>query len=226
MKRTLILSRPIFDTAPFRVFSEQLLSPKSSVFVVNYANEPHMLKIRFHRESRPEITKRHYDELTTKLVSFGVRVENIFFSQDDDSYEDFIQAFHKANVLIFCGGASENLLDKLEELAVGELIRNTEKPIIAYSAGAEVLLDNLLLLPSSFWPHAGDYYQGYSQRKAIGRIHHLVLSFHYTPDKAKWMREAADFANHTIQALSDNGGLFCEDEHQTWIGEHALFSRK
>lgn len=226
MKRTLILSQPIFDEAMFRPFAEKIAVAGSRVFVINYANEPRMLKIRFNRVVSVEKSEQYRSELIEKLTSFGIKTADIIFSNDGDTIEDFMTAYNKSDLLIFCGGAPENLLDKLEELAVTNLIANTQKPIIAYSAGAEVLLDNLLLLPSSFWIDAGNYYKGYAKRRAVGRIHELILSFHYTSENIKWLQEAVKFRKHTLYALTDYGGLYCEDDKIFWIGEHAVFLSK
>ena len=146
MRSTLILSEPVFDAEKFRIYASKILSPRDRVFVINYANEPTMLKMRFNRIGGEEINNRHYKELAKKLESFGIPASHISFSHDNDTRLDFLSNYHKSDVLIFCGGAPENLLDKLERLSVTDLIRGTEKAIIAYSAGAEVLLDNLLLL--------------------------------------------------------------------------------
>lgn len=226
MKRTLILSQPVFDEECFRSFVEKIAVAGSRVFVINYANEPKMLKIRFNRVVSAEKSEQYRNELIEKLSSFGIKTADIFFSNDGDTIKEFMTAYNKSDFLIFCGGSPENLLDKLEELTVTNLIANTEKPIIAYSAGAEVLLDNLLILPSSFWPNAGNYYKGYAKRQAVGRIHELILSFHYTFKNNKWLQEAAKFRGHTVYALTDHDGLYCENDQIIWIGEPVVFLNK
>ena len=224
MDKILVLSQPIFEQKPFFEYAQKLLKPGSRVFIVNYANEPTMLLKRFNRIGTPEITEKYMGELREKLRLFSVPEENILYSSDDDTKDAFMEKYLNSDVLIFCGGAPESLLDKLEELNVTELLKDSGKSAIAYSAGGEIFLEHLTLFPSSFWKNAGDYYKKLSTRKAIGLIKDLALSFHYTKDNEAFLQKACNELCSVIYALSDTDGAFVENQKLRWIGTPQKFS--
>lgn len=224
MNKLLLLSNPVFDTPSFFEFANIILNADSKVFIINYANEPKMLFKRFNRIGTPEITKKYIDELYEKLEFFSIPRENIILSSDDDTLSCFMEKFNQSEVLIFCGGAAESLLDKLEVLGVTDLIKNSNKSAIAYSAGAEIFLDFLTLLPSSFWQNAGNYYKVLSTRKALGFVNGLVLAFHHTDSRDDDIQKICNSLNSRIVALSDEDGVFVENEDMTWIGNPKIFT--
>lgn len=226
MNKTLIMCQPFFDKSQFIEFAKRMIKSKDKVFIINYANEPVMLKKRFNRIGNKAINEKYYQELREKLSLFGVQPQNIIYSDDEDKRTDFLYKYEHCDVLILCGGAPESLLDKFEELNICEIIKTTKKPIICYSAGAEVLLDFLTLYPSAFWENAGDYYKHFSTRKAIGRVANLSITFHYERKKSEWVTEACDFIKKDIYAITDEQGLFINGDHYEWIGSPQKFEYK
>ena len=218
MSKILALSLPIFHMQPFKSWISPYISKESIVFIVNYSNEPVGLLTRLGRKTDWQQSELLINQLIENICALSIDKANIFLSNFYDTKKDFLCCFTRADVVIFVGGCTENLVDKLEELNVTKDICECNKLIIAYSAGVDALLEEIILPPSEFYNSECDYYKTLSFRRGVGLIKGLHLTYHYDKNnitRHSILEKAYEVINQPIFGLANDSGIMIEDDKIT-----------
>lgn len=150
------------------------LNPNHSVAVVAFSFRDSVVKCSEDWNSLyGKENGRYYNGIIESFSAYGIKEDNVrFINYYIDTKESAKQKIENSDVIYFLGGLPDRMMDRLYEFDLVDILKNTDKIIMGYSAGALIQLDEYYVYPDK------DYSE-FQYLKGLGYIDSFYLECHY-----------------------------------------------
>ncbi len=156
------------------------------------------------------------------FAAYGIARENLrFLNYFADSRESAAQAVREADIVYFPGGLPDRMMQRMEEFALVDVLRQHDGIVMGYSAGAVIQLAEYHLSPDADYPQFG-YYAGLSY------LDNFYLEVHYEGNdvQKQAIRRVLTERGKRVYATQKNAGaLLVENGAVRCIGDVKGFDK-
>ncbi len=158
-----------------------------------------------------------YQKITAALQQAGAAVEKISFYRYLSDEKVILSNY---SCLILPGGDAELGLNRLTALGLDKQLANYQGAVIAYSAGALLLLERFFLSPNY-------YYSFFSTKSGLGIIKgNFALEVHYdgSEQMRHYIQRGSEILQRPVCAIGNNGSIKLDDDFNlTTVGDVEWF---
>lgn len=121
----------------------------------------------------------YYNGIVGGFTAYGISENNItFLNYFEDTKESAKQKIEKADILYFTGGRPDRMMDRIKEFNLVDVLRNFNRIVMGYSAGAVIQLSEYHLSPDKDYKEF-KYYNG------LAYLDDFYLEVHYKNTKVQ-----------------------------------------
>lgn len=159
-----------------------------------------------------------YDNIIAPFLSFGIQESSInWINPFVDSGAESAFKITSSDVLLFCGGLPEKLLERMQNMRMDTIVKQYKGTIIGVSAGAMMQLDRYHITPDD------DYPQYIADNKGLGLVKGLDLEVHYLETAVQVECLNMALANkQPIYAIWHEGAVIVDNGKITTVGNVEL----
>lgn len=133
----------------------------------------------------------YYNGIVSGFTAYGISENNIsFINYFTDTKKSAEQKIKQADILYFLGGRPDRMMDRIKEFDLVDVLKEHNRIIMGYSAGAVIQLSEYHLSPDKDYPEF-KYYEGLSY------LDDFYLEVHY---------ESTEVQNNAIQRVLNERG--------------------
>ena len=121
----------------------------------------------------------YYNGIVSGFAAYGISENNIsFINYFTDTKESAVRKIKQSDIVYFLGGLPDRMMDRIKEFYLTDALKNHNRIIMGYSAGAVIQLSEYHLSPDKDYPQF-NYYEGLSY------LNGFYMEVHYEGAKAQ-----------------------------------------
>ncbi|MFA5481866.1 MAG: Type 1 glutamine amidotransferase-like domain-containing protein [Bacilli bacterium] len=201
----ILLSRSHFSQ--FKEDLERIILPKHRVVVLAFSFFSKHLRTKEEYESFYHPGQEYRQKINNEFAAYGIKDEQIFWiSYYSTTKDEAIKQIKQADILYFPGGAPDQMMDRIEEWDLTEVLEKHRKIYMGSSAGAMIQLETYHISPDQD-------YKTFRLEKGLNLINDFFIEVHYSKRKKqkKAMRKMRKAYYKPIYSIPDDGCLIVFD---------------
>lgn len=209
------------DIEPFFSEIHKYIRPSDKVCIVAFSFDDSVKNVEDWDNLYRKDDGYYYDRMVCPLLAHGIDEENIcFVNYFTDSKKSAKEKVCSADILVFPGGNTRRLMERIIDFDVQSAIKNHAGVIMGYSAGALIQLAEY---------HSPAYYSEYPDFKyceGLGFLDGFYLEVHYeekNEQKESIKRVLAEKGKKVYAFKNGRGALVFDNSEMKTIGEVLTF---
>lgn len=156
----------------------------------------------------------YYIKMIESFAPYGIPEDQItwinYFTDDQASA---IKKIEKADIIYFPGGAPDQMMNRIKEFGIQEVIENHQKLYIGSSAGAMIQMHEYHMSPDPDYPY-------FSYENGLNLCKNFSIEVHYRRRKKQKsaLRKVFRAYRHPIYTIPDDGALFVDGTNIQCVG--------
>lgn len=149
----------------------------------------------------------YYKECELIFTNLGVKKENItWLNYYEDTKLSLIENIKQANILFIPGGAPDQMMERIHEKEITDVLKEFKGLVIGSSAGAMIQFDY-------FHISKDRDYDAFNVSDGLGYLKDFSIEVHYKRKKVQksGMKKAVKLFKRTLYTLPDDAIIICYD---------------
>lgn len=165
----------------------------------------------------------YYQKMVDSFLPYGIKENQIsWIYYFDDNHQSAVEKINAADIIYFPGGSPDEMMVRISEFNLKEVLEAQDKIFIGSSAGAMIQFDTYHISPDMD-------YDCFSLQEGLSLIDDYIIEVHYRRRKKQKssLRKMHRLTHKDIYAIPDDGAIIYHDKSMILINSaRQLYNHK